>query len=472
MTYQQQKIARALRWVSAAAVWAVIFYSLYNVTVASFKTVRGSVIWAVSLVALCVWALRKGYEVSVQRKLEEHLDAEKLVVVVRLRQMVWAFEAHKGVNTWKDYLPFSSRWTGRPPKPSLDELEAMFVECEDVVGPFDVNIRMSLDRLIAAAPKEIAFDERMSERYIQAVKHVRPKDSDRVISNLVFLGLLYYREKAHKKSAEMLDLALDLQNLHSATVTGSRARRSTEQVLAWQKLAAIGHMLANNHDTAENRLRNLLPVLEEKNGVLDMEDGGTQQLMTTLLWVYMRQGQKAIKEGKDSALDDKALRYLRDALTVVSKLSLSRASNLKALGRLFIWMGDVSDGETAFKLANAIFEPNGCEGKACNRCGKNHGSAVAECNACAKEILVHDRWHFCMSCMDVDLCAECHAGGVEKREWENIEKFPRECAGHEFFEVRADEKEEGYSVDMWIGQVCKRLSAEIERRGEKKELAL
>ncbi|KAH8723090.1 hypothetical protein GQ44DRAFT_728994 [Phaeosphaeriaceae sp. PMI808] len=465
-----QKVVRILRclwkWYPVALVVFLTIYA-YTGSTRCFGRVLGTTIWSAFVVFLGFWLWREANRIREWRGCYGHLPPEKYAPVTRLWETISAVEAYNSTYTWRDYLPFGRRWQRmkRLPKPSLDDIEASFRECENAVGPTDYNIQTALNRLSTASigDDDPLFQERLLQRYIKIVEHVRGGDSENLIPIFARLGWLYFQEKRWKESAEMLKRAIDLQIFHSTSSSKVNGRINDEKKLCYQRVRAIALALAEENDDAENALRSLIGVPEEDCGVPCSEPLGTQQLMGVLLGIYIKQGLKTIIQHKENTAGHDTLQYLHDATTLISKMPSSRAINLKLLGRFFIWAGKITDGETACRLANSAAESaKGCdETSVCLYCNGNHES-FRECDVCAKGIQVNKRWLFCKSCVDVDLCGECYEGRGEGHDWEDVQKFPRQCLEHEFFDVSPDEKEERWTDEMWIADVCGRLKAELE----------
>jgi hypothetical protein len=208
--------------------------------------------------------------------------------------------------------------------------------------------------------------------------------------------------------------------------------------------------------------------------MLSTEPLSTQMVRSMLIGVHVRQGWKAVRNSDGGTPSSNVARYLRNAMSLVAVHPSFYAHNLKQIGRLFIWAGRISDGTTAFRISNAVYE-SGKQGGMPQRnclCSKSPGEVeehgLRSCNACSKQIELGDRWFFCRACVNVDLCAGCHAGlgRGEQCEWEGFEKFPSECIAHEFYQVSEDELEEWVSAEVWIAEMIRRLDAEMKYGGQ------
>lgn len=359
-----------------------------------------------------------------------------------------------------------------PDKPSLSEIESVFKECEDALGPFNVYMHWAMNKLLAAARAQDDFDlERLViERYIPFVEHKKSEEHVTLVRMLARLRHLHFIQKRHDESAEEVVRALNLDEQHKRRNPKIHGLLSQADVVFAKKLLVFTYTSTENLDAAEAALSDLLPVHEEEEGVLSEGPLGTQSIRGTLISVYIKQGRKALLESKDRGSVDVLNRYLRDALALIEVHSAFYSHNLKTIGRLFIWAGRTSDGLMAFRLANHIYEAGKKLGSPQRNClcdtdgGLQEVHGFRQCDAFDRKIALNHRWFFCRTCADVDLCADCYAGvGQSKeREWEDICNISKTCLGHEFFEVRGDEREERIPVHVWIEDASRRLAAEIK----------
>jgi hypothetical protein len=465
-----QKLTRLVRYAIHLFLWLFVLHVAINAAIESWS---GVVFWTTFFVFLGIYVWLQVKEAGRRRCFDEHLNAEQLSVIVRLRQIVAAFEAHTPCDKrWKDILS-RRRWmrTRLPDMPSMSEIGCVFKECEDAVGPFDINMHLAMSQLISAsrAQSNLELERMMIERYILFIENTKGKEQENLVPMLARLGHLHFMERKFDESADQLTRALSLNERYQQEDSKARGLLSHAQVVIFKGLLAVAYTMTKNLDAAETTMCDLLPVLEEEQGVLSEGPMGAQSIRGSLISLYIQQGRKALLNSENHGSDDIVNRYLRDALALAVVHPAFYSHNLKNIGRLFIWAGRTSDGQMAFRLANRIFKAGKSSGSPQRNClcdthgGLHEVHGFRQCDACNTKLALNDRWFFCTTCADVDLCAECYPGiGKSKvREWEDVGGMPKTCLAHDFFEVTEDEREEQIPVHVWIEDVSRRLRAGV-----------
>lgn len=464
------------RTLVGAAIWlCVLYFTITNI----FSSWLGAVFWTPYL-ALLVWLFRREYrEVKRRRTFDAHLSAEQLSVILELRQIVDDLDAHTiPKSTWSVYFTWQY-W--RPsellPKPSLEEIKTALQDSEDAVGPYDINIRAALSKLllISQAQKDMDLERVILEIHVRIIEHSKAREHESLIQFLARVGQLHFVEKDYARSAEELSRALDLNRQHQNNDPHCRSLMSHHQFMFCRKMLAMAYTMAKDSEAAEAICVELLAELEQEEGILNTAPLGTQLVRSMLINAYIRQGWKSLRIPEGDNTTGTVSRYLRDSLSLAAVHPSFHAHNLKQVGRLFIWAGRISQGNTAFRLSNTKYESGKQSGVPQRNCLCSPGVEIEEhglrkCNACSKTIGLGDRWFFCRICADTDLCAGCYAGLGRDEEGgrEDVEKFPRECLAHEFYEVSEDEKEEEFLMQEWIAETVLSLNAELGNVGEGK----
>ncbi|KAK7192373.1 hypothetical protein DPSP01_004960 [Paraphaeosphaeria sporulosa] len=463
------RAGRHARTLAGAVIWLCVLYiAITNI----FASWFGAVFWTPYLVLLVWLCRRECKEIRRKRAFDAHLSVEQLAVVLDLRQIVEDVDAHTACKrSWTVYFTWQY-WRPRelPPKPSLEEVESALQESEEAVGPYDINIGAALRKLLLASrvQQDMDLERKILERFVQFLEHTKGRDQQVLIQVLARAGQLHFAGEEYTRAAQELSRALDLHRQLELKDAKCRGLMTPYMFMFCKKMLAMAHTMAKDSEAAEALCAELLAELEQKEGMLNTEPLGTQMVRGMLISVYIRRGWKALNSTEGGNPTGTVSRYLRDALSLVAVHPAFYAHNLKQVGRLFIWAGRAGDGDTAFRLSNAIFESGIRSGTPQRNCLCSSTSEVEEhglriCNACSRQIALGDRWFFCRICVDTDLCAECYAGFGRRQdsEWEDVDKFPRECLAHEFYEVREDEREEEVSVQMWIAETVRRLDAEM-----------
>jgi hypothetical protein len=401
--------------------------------------------------------------------MKKKYTAEQRLAITGLERVVSAVEAQRNF-TPGVWVPAGEPWyrAKTPSKPNLGEVAWAFREAEIAVGRFDSNIGAALVRLVNSSYRQQDWRlyEMVVRRYLGICEGTMGRRSVQLIEPLERLWKVCYWGKRFKEAAEIQARAIVLQE-RKLLMSKNEDEKEMEKLLSMKRTLVAIYTLDKQWGATEELLRDALPAFEKKYGLTSSGPKGIQPIVLWLFHAYFQQGKKAVLEGgTGSDSDDSALRYLRDATALIEKMS-SRAVALRDVGRLLVWMGRLSDGAMAFRLANTVIEPD--EGKIlCQRCGIKHEHRM--CDVCYEMIGVDKQWFFCRSCADVDLCRRCHSGGVG--EWEDLGRFPKECLEHEFFEVRSDEKEVEIKVEVWIREMCERVAMEIEHGIEERKVGL
>lgn len=462
------------RYASISIKAGCLLYAIYAlVKLILFKRWSKAEFWTSCFVGYGVY-VSYGAKAARRRFLNACLMA-KQPAVLELRRVVADVEAHTTtpMNSWKGYFRRHRRWirTSLPRKPAAAEVEMALKECEDAVGPSDVNMLRAVNQLLfdACAQKDLELQKPVLERYIPLLEQARGKDSEALIRPLARLGHLHFTEAEYETSAGELHRAVQLQNLHLKKNPRCKALINDIQFMFHRKLLGLAYTMAKDYDAAEAVLVELLPGLEATEVVLSPDPLGPQMVRGSLIRIFVMKGWKALNDVQDGG--QVAIRYLRDALVLTAVHPSLLAHNIKSVGRLFIRAGRIEDGSMAFRLGNAAYEAGKRSGKPQRNCFlctpgadevETHG--FRKCDGCSKKINLGDEWYFCRTCEDVDLCPECYAGPDKdaKCKREELENFPRNKLGHEFFEVRGDDMEENISAHVWLANVTRRLTVELK----------
>ncbi|KAL1604876.1 hypothetical protein SLS60_004416 [Paraconiothyrium brasiliense] len=475
------EIVRVGRYARALGGYVMLAGILYVAVTGIFKSWIGAVVWTPYLVGFGWWLWREVKEEMRKKRFDAHLNAEQLTSILDLRRVVEDVEAHtERKRTWRAY--FTRRYWSPPElpsKPSLAEIETAFKEGEDAVGPYDVNMHAAITSLLLASrmQKDMELERRMWEKYMLFFEQTKGKDHEVLIPGFARAGQLHFAAEQYERSAEELTRAVELQNYHQRKDPKCRLLINPSLLMCCRKMRAMAYFMAKNYEAAEPICIELLAETEKEEGMLNTEPLGTQMVRGMLIGVYVRQGWKALAN-PENVTSNVPLRYLRDALNLVAVHPSFYAHNLKQVGRLFIWAGRITDGNMAFRLSNTVYEAGKRSGVPQRNClcsteevAKSTGEVekhdFKKCDACSGIITLGDRWFFCRTCADIDLCAACYAsfGKSEDGEWEDVEKFPRKCLEHEFYEVREDEREDGVKVEQWMAQKIQFLTFEMKDAG-------
>lgn len=437
----------------------------------------GAVVWTPWLVGMIRTFWVEAKEITRKRRFDAHLNFEQMCTILELRRIVEDVEAHtKLESNWKRY--FAMRYWSRaelPTKPSLEEIESALKESEDSVGTFDINMQWAISALLIASrkQKDTHLERRMLELYIPQVDHAKGKNHETLITVLARAGQLHFADSKFETGAQELSRALDLQSLHKQQNPQSPFLMRHNLFMIVKEMLAMAYFTNNDLNKAETLLSELLPVLEQEQGTMSTQTLGTQLIRGLLIALYTKKGHKALKDdpqGNKISATTTFLRYLRDALALTAVHPSFYTHNLKTVARLFIWSGRIEEGNTAFRLANTVHEAGlrtdmpqrSCLCSPTEQEVEKHG--FRKCDACKRNIHIGERWFFCLSCDDGDLCEGCYEGGVKGDgcSKEGAGEDGGKCKG-QFYEVRGDETEEGISVHVWIAGMVERLIGELRK---------
>ncbi|KAJ4355490.1 uncharacterized protein N0V89_003506 [Didymosphaeria variabile] len=469
------KVPGVGRHVKTIASVVILLCSFYI----GFTSIHKGWLGAVNLIPYVIvfgWGFWREVKEEVRKKrFDAHLNAEQLTSILDLRRVVEDVEAHtERKRTWKNYSTRQYwRLSKLPSKPSLAEIETAFKESEEAVGPYDINVPAAFINLLEASrsQKDLDLERMMMEKYIHFFEHMMGNDNEILIPGLARAGQLHFAAGEYERSAEELTRAVELQNQHQRKDPNCRALMERSYFMCIRKTRAMAYFTAKDYEAAEPLCVELLTEAEQEEGMLNTEPWGTQMVRGMLIGVYVKRGWKALAVPEDVTSANVVLRYLRDALILVAVHPSFYAHNLKQVGSLFIRAGRIADGNMTFRLANTVHEAGKRSGVQQRNClcsiGEVEKHEFKRCDACSNTIGLGDRWFFCRTCADVDLCAECYVwfGKGKDDEWIDVGKFPRKCWEHEFYEVREDEKAEGVKVEQWMAEMIQVLSLELKDAG-------